>query len=95
MGAVLVLVQRSQSQGADVACNVVARGDRVVDDGIGADEADLDVGIVSIYLLRLGARLEGWWPPSLGGGHCVGGSGCLIRGLGGGAVGSSSPSAPS
>lgn len=45
MWTVLVLVERSQPQGADVACDVVAGRDRVVADGVGADEADLDIAV--------------------------------------------------
>lgn len=45
MGTVLVLVERPQAQGADVACDVVAGGDGVVLDGVGADEADFDVAV--------------------------------------------------
>ena len=41
MGAVFVFVESPHPQAADVACGMVARGDGVVGDDIGANEADL------------------------------------------------------
>ena len=57
----LVLVQRSQAQGADVAGDVVAGGDRVVADGIGADEAHLGI-VVGSLILCLVFALEVLYP---------------------------------
>jgi len=50
MGTVLALVECPQAQGADVAGDVVAGGDRVVADGVRADEADLDIAVVALFL---------------------------------------------
>lgn len=50
MRTVLALVQGPQAQGADVAGDVVAGGDRVVADGVRADEADLDIAVVGPLL---------------------------------------------
>lgn len=64
MGAVLVLVQGSQPQGTYMACNVVAGGDRVVADGVGADEADLDVAVCP-FVLSVVLNLEIGQLPSI------------------------------
>lgn len=57
MRAVFRLVQRPHAQAADVAGCVVAGRNRVVRDGVGADEADL--GVVVVVVFRLGRRLVG------------------------------------
>lgn len=53
MSTVLVLVQCSHPQTADVACCMVAGCDRVVRNGIGANEADLSI-VVCILLVDWG-----------------------------------------
>jgi hypothetical protein len=53
MSTVLVLVQCSHPQTADVACCMVAGCDRVVRNGIGANEADLSI-VVGILLVDWG-----------------------------------------
>jgi hypothetical protein len=59
MRTVLALVQSPQAQRTNVACNVVAGGDRVVGDGAGADEAHLDVA-VGAFVLCVILDLEVW-----------------------------------
>lgn len=50
MSTILVLVQCSHPQTADVACGMVAGSNRVVRNGIGANEADLSI-VVCILLV--------------------------------------------
>jgi hypothetical protein len=60
MGAIRILVERPHPQGAYMAGNVIAWRDGVVDDGIGADEADLGICFLSLTIpgwdLRFGVR---------------------------------------
>jgi len=48
--AILVLVQRSQAQGTDVACGMVAGSNRMVANGTGANEADIGVVVRGLFL---------------------------------------------
>lgn len=50
MGTVLGLVQGPHPQPADVARLVVARRNRVVGNGVGADEADFGIVVVVVNL---------------------------------------------
>jgi hypothetical protein len=59
MRTILALVQCPQAQRTNVACNVVAGGNRVVGDGAGADEAHLDVA-VGAFVLCVILDLEVW-----------------------------------
>ena len=95
MRAVLVLIQRSQPQRTNVAGDVVAWPDRVVADGVGADEADLDIAVGAVVLcVVLDLEVQGlsslWWPRFFG--WWLGGG---ILGIVGVVVVGSSPAPPS
>lgn len=59
VGTVLGLVQRPHAQAADMARLVVARRNRMVGDGVGADEADIAVVIVVVGLQLGRSRCQG------------------------------------
>lgn len=58
VGTILGLVQRPHAQAADMACLVVARRNRVVGDGVGADEADVAIVIVVVGLQLGSSRCQ-------------------------------------
>jgi hypothetical protein len=60
MRTILILVKRPQPQRADVAGDVVAGCNRVVDDGIGANKADLRLLPIFCLVLGLISVLESW-----------------------------------
>lgn len=48
VSALIILIESTHAQGADVTCPMVAGGDSLMDDGAGAYEADLGLEVIVI-----------------------------------------------